>query len=498
MYKKLFIIALTHTISLACHNIYGMEDNLQNTQEPFHYSMKIFNENGEIIQTQIANNYIWLHGFHILHKNGIKGDNITVAFLEQGVNPNHPQFKDDQIKMIDCSQYEKIIGEDKARHRHKREVNFSRLLCSRVPRSNEHGNHVMGVSLSQPRAYIQHPQQIHILREPNQTGENDDGDTLLQRTKRTKCEIEHPGGCIPNANALLYTYSGFYPMSFRNSNNVPLSMNLSIYSLDKFYKSGLLSVGNIEDDMEEFWDDSEPPLSKEEKEFMEKQPVDDSPLTALKEALKGPAFAINWSSTPYFLMDSKDYYKVPEPILNEIGYLANKYDKVLIFCANNHSECLEETKEAAFYSQILNHPILSQRVVIAVNVCPTEYNDEKSLGELTISSYSISFKLFPSSNWPGKSLQSLCLSAVGANIISGYEDDGFQRGSGTSESAPVITSLAALVKKKYPHMDGPKVIAHLKRTALPLGDQKYTGCGYVYAPSALGVSDNEEASEENY
>ena len=162
-------------------------------------------------------------------------------------------------------------------------------------------------------------------------------------------------------------------------------------------------------------------------------------------------------------------------------------DKIIILCANNDSECLEQKIEVEFYNQIVQHPILSQRIIFSVNVCPTTMEDNKKIGELNIYNQTIAFKLYYSSNYPGESLKSLCLSAVGSNIISGYNKDGVQRGSGTSGVAPVITSLATLVKQRCPEMSGPQVIQRLKETALPLGEPKFTGCGYVWAPAALGL-----------
>ena len=74
--------------------------------------------------------------------------------------------------------------------------------------------------------------------------------------------------------------------------------------------------------------------------------------------------------------------------------------------------------------------------------------------------------------------------------ISGDKNNEYTRDSGTSESAPIITSLAALVKQKFPKISGPEVIQKLKDTALPLGEPRFTGLGYVWAPAALEIMEN--------
>ena len=102
--------------------------------------------------------------------------------------------------------------------------------------------------------------------------------------------------------------------------------------------------------------------------------------------------------------------------------------------------------------------------------------------------------MYFSSNYPGETFKSLCLSAVGSNIISGYIENKFQRASGTSEAAPLIASLAGLVKQRFPEMSGPQVIQRLKDTALPLGESKFTGCGYIWAPAAMGLSEQGDHS----
>jgi len=142
-----------------------------------------------------------------------------------------------------------------------------------------------------------------------------------------------------------------------------------------------------------------------------------------------------------------------------------------------------------FYKQILGHPILSKRVRFAVNVCPTTQEDPQKIGELCIKNQKIPFKLYWSSNWPGEMFKGLCLSAMGSNIISGYSKHGFERGSGTSEANPILASLATLVKQTFPEKNGPQVLQKMEETSLALGESKFTGWGFVWAPAALDLSE---------
>lgn len=469
------------------HSQFSKEQiKIKEYQEPWQYRIKLCHEDGTVIQKQIANNPIWLHGFNQLHEQGIKGRGIQIAFLEPGgVDQKHSQFSEEQIKIIDCSQLEHSLGEDLAIVRHNNELNLNRLYLSYF-NFDDHGSHVMGVALGQKKL-IEYVCEGNFLLNNPQTGELDYGHKLFEFTRYIG---NHPGGCCPEAKGILYAYSVYTHRNINPCNCV----GTSIFSIQKLKDLNRLYYSYIDREgkeitIEEYYTNIQPPLTEREKRFMIEFPVDGSSIKAFEEALIGPAFAINWSTTPFFLMDPLEY-KIPTNILDKFGYLAEKNDKIIIFCANNYGECLEDRRELEFYKQILMHPILSKRTLFAVNVCPTNQEDKNKIGEISINNYKISFKLFPSSNYPGYLFSSLCLSAVGSNIISGYNNNKYLRGSGTSESAPIITSIAALVKQKFPKMSGPEVIQKLKNTALPLGDSKFTGLGYVWAPGALEIIEN--------
>ncbi|MBP7846369.1 MAG: S8 family serine peptidase [Candidatus Pacebacteria bacterium] len=480
--KIVFVLAYGAIISA---QVYGMKEE----KEPWEYIIRLSQPHEKRVQNQFANNPIWLHGFSQLHEQGIKGKDIQIAFLENGVDQNHSQFKDKQIKIIDCSQWKDIIGEDKAIVRENDQLNFRRLgLRGMGINKSLHGNHVVGVSLSQQQSIEYETDTAFFLDNP-QAGTTDEG--LSNGNGPFLYTGKHPGGCCPEAEGIVYTYSTYF-----HGKQKKLEMNgISILSIKKLRDFDLLNKfydqeSEKEVTLEKYYSNIKPPLTLEETKFIWEYPLDRSPIKAFEEALAGPAFAINWSSTPYFFMNPSDQYKVPMDLLNKFGELSEKNDKVIIFCANNQYTCLEKKYEFEFYKQIINHPILSKRVIFAVNVCPTTQEDEKKLGEICINGYQIPFKLYCSSNYPGESLHSICLSAVGSHIISGDKNNEYTRDSGTSESAPIITSLAALVKQKFPKISGPEVIQKLKDTALPLGEPRFTGLGYVWAPAALEIMEN--------
>lgn len=449
------------------------------------YHLDLYETDGNMVQRQFALDPIILHGFDKAHGLGLKGDSMTIAFLEEGVNPYHPQFKQGNIKTVDCSQYESAIGEDKALYRHRKDFDFRRLSISGVSNRgafiNEHGNHVMGVSLSQPRPLNSFFHDKTTLNTP-EVGDSDSG--CVSVGMKANFKGTHPGGCTPEAQGILYSLSvsstSFLPYNSRGKGSAILSINQMI-------EKGLMEKTEM---CMNYYATLTPKLSKKETEFLATHPLDTSPIIALKEALKGPAFAINWSFIPRMIMDPSDNFKAPEGLLNELANLAETHDKVIIFCAYNANQPLEDSKEADFYHQILNHAILSKRVLFAVNVCPASPNDKKKkiIGELEINGQTIPFKKYYSSNYPGESLKNLCLSAVGSNIFSGDKDLGITRGSGTSEAAPVIASLATLMKSHHPEMTGVQIIERLKETAKKGLDPNIAGMGYVWTPSALGIN----------
>ena len=468
--------------------------NIEEFIKPWNFSFNICEPNGDVVQKQIANNPVYLHGFDILHKRGINGKGTTIAFLEEGVNPNHPMFNPTQVKIVDCTQYNETIGENKAVYRNNIDLDFSRFKI--VPRDrkdsiNNHGTHVMGVAFVQKKKYSYTSE--HRFTSDMPRGAIETVEIEYKSNEKTLYTVNHPGGCCPEANGILYSYSMMKNSWYRKDGGHPSPYGTSIFSICQLENLKLAtntSCEFLEQSPSEYFAQISPPLTSLEKKFVEETPIDQSPVKAILEALKGPAFAINWSSRPISLMDPKNEYKVPMKTLNQLGDLADKHDKIIIFCANNDLNCLEEIGFTEFYKQILNHPILSQRVIFAVNVCPTTTEDKKKLGELSINDQRIPFKLFYSSNYPGESLKNIFLSAVGSNIISGNSIGsacGLNRGSGTSEAAPVITSLATLVKQQFPQMSGPQVIKRIKDTALPLGDPRFTGLGYIWAPGALGL-----------
>lgn len=97
--------------------------------------------------------------------------------------------------------------------------------------------------------------------------------------------------------------------------------------LNKFYDQ----ESEKEVTLEKYYSNIKPPLTLEETKFIWEYPLDRSPIKAFEEALTGPAFAINWSSTPYFFMNPSDQYKVPmDDWINLVSFL-KKTIKLLFF-----------------------------------------------------------------------------------------------------------------------------------------------------------------------
>lgn len=405
------------------------------------YDVSLRSDSG--IKVYEACDFLSLHGFDSLHKQNIKGKGAIIAFLEPRVQKFHKQFNSKKIGVIDhslCSSKEEIFS------------NFERLGILQVMREEEncaHGNHIVGIALGNPR-FIS-----------------------LDRKK----EIFYPGGCCPEAQGYVYTYSSFLHSYSKNQNCV----GVSILSMKQFEDYSLA---------DELYRCLDLKLTSEEVHYINKRPIDESPLKALVDALNGPAFVINWSSIPYYLMDPrKEPYGIPSSLLEEIATLASAKDKILVFAAGNWGQSFEESEISLFYKQILDHEILSQRVVFAVNLCLSEKEDPNLFGTLELSGHEVYFKLNESSNYPGSLFNNLSLCALGSDILSGWQDNFFSLQSGTSQAAPIISSVLALMKQRFADLSGPEILQNLKNTSLPLGNEKLK---YVWPPSALNLEHQEK------
>lgn len=464
-------------------------------------------ETKERVQTQKGYDPVYWHGFDILHKNGIKGDGNTIAFIEFGVNNKHPQFRKDQVTIVDCSQYEKIMGEDRAMFRSRRDsvISEDRVFMRVDSYGNlnvEHGTHVMGVVLGQPSKINQVSESISLLENESFPAENDEPMDAEKRDKfsrRLRFSGNHSGGCAPGAQGYHYIFST-YRICFHNVSQfhgtTSYEMGAALFSFQKYIDMELFPTASTPFLVKKL-KALNPPLSEQEEDFFKNQPVDGSLMTAFREALKGPAFAISCSFKPFTIMDPTKKGAVPINILDELATLAEKNDKIFIWAAGNDSRNLEEKDNdvpdiETFFQQVNDHPILSKRTIIALNAYPTTEDDPARSGYLVLRKKMIPLKLHPDSNYPCNKLKQICLSAVGSCILSGYGDN-HKRMTGTSQAAPIIASLANLVyfhaKKQDSPMNGIEVIEHLKKTALPLSNPNF-GCGYIWAPAALGIKED--------
>lgn len=435
---------------------------------PYTWKFYVCEPGGTIKEIIVANNPITLHGLDIAHQKGLSGQGSSIAFLEGGVDVNHLQFKNDQIQIIDLSLDRLSMGEDRAKFRYGRDPQQDHMRQERcflqlgaISNFNDHGNHILGVALA-------HPKELSYLS---------------SEYTPTLNKGNHPGGCCPSAKGIVYRYSNYYLYQ-----STYFHWGSSVLSLRDLIDLKLMP-DDKQSEIEAFHARLQPPLSSVEKNIIEKEPIDPSFLEALRLAIMGPAFAINCSLWPGHLMVPTNDFKIPDGILDELASLLEMHDKIVIWAAGNETQCLETYNKMTFSKQILAHPVLSKRMIFSINVCPTVAEDSNVLSVLKIKGQSIPFKLYSSSNYPGDSLQSICLSAVGSEIVSGYLINEFQKNSGTSESAPVIACIATLVKQKFPKLTGIEVIQRLKDTARPLGNPKFSGRGYVWAPKALDIDE---------
>jgi hypothetical protein len=456
--------------------------------------------NGSKLQTQKGYDPRYWHGFDILHTKVFNGEEDIVAFIEYGACKDHVQFQKGQVTIIDCSQREEISGEDRAIFR----IGPNSIISEKriywyadAPVVNKsHGTHVMGVALGQPMRVDLVSKDSRILERDTFPSENDD---YKRSDNPVKYMGFHPGGCCPKAQGYMYTFSDYRiasPSSYQFETSV-FEMGTALFSFQQFIDLKLYNEGNVPSLLKRI-QNLTPPLNPAENDFFKSKPVDGSVMAAFREALKGPGFVISCSFKPFTIMDPTNKGLVPIHILDELATLAEENDKIFIWAAGNDAICLEKKDSAAknvqtFFQQLYDHPVLSKRTIIAVNAYPTTEDDPDRLADLVLRGKTIRMKLHPSSNYPGNTLKSICLSAVGSSILSGYGEDIFQRMTGTSQAAPIIASLATLVhskaKKEGLPKNGLEVIDHLKKTALPIPDPKF-GCGYVWAPVALGIEED--------
>lgn len=456
-------------------------------------------KSGKTLQTQKGYDPIYWHGFDIAHAKGMKGEGNTIAFIEGGVINTHVQFQEGQVTIVDCSQNEEIVGEDRALFRIGPESIISKKrLFFHVDKSlddNNHGTHVMGVALGQPMDVDLVSKCLPMLRDEIFPSPKDEYENL---NSPAKFKGKHGGGCCPGAQGYLYTFSAYKitsPDQFHFKTTI-YEMGTALLSFQQFIDLKLYTEANAPSVMKRF-EKLTPPLSDQEVDFFKTKPVDGSLMVAFREALKGPGYVVSCSFKPFTIMDPTKKGAVPIHILDELAMLAEENDKIFVWAAGNDtlyldSEDYDYPNIHTFFQQVCVHPILSKRTIIAVNAYPTTEDDSGKLADIVLRGKSIPLKLHPSSNYPGDKLKELCLSAVGSSILSGYNEDTYKRMTGTSQAAPIIASIATLVyskaKKEGQPINGLKVIEHLKKTALPLPDPKF-GCGYVWAPTALGIEE---------
>ncbi|MGI4852349.1 MAG: S8 family serine peptidase [Janthinobacterium lividum] len=457
--------------------------------------------------TIIITSPVDFHGFAEAHERGIKGHNQTIAFIENTPTLNHPQFQENQITLFDVSHRANYYGQDISTWRRSKEdeetesrFNLDWILDNHNIQDHYHGNHVIGIAVGQPGLYN------YVL--------NDNTDK-----KKNDIKLSFKGGCSPLARVINYDYSNFYPKQEWNWLDNPIKKHfptgVCVYTYEDLYtKIELSGYTKIAEDIyrlkeakkvkyEEINDlislrketkNKIDAMSENERNFYKETKIDDSLMQAFRAFFKSEARILNASLQLMPLCDPLNSYKIPSYIVEEIAEGLEKNDKILVLAANNECINLSSSLKFNYFKDFFYHSSLKDRSLIAINIVP--YEDEffcKNLGTVLLKDQTVlNIGLGNQSNYPGSDLKEFALCALGKTISGSESLDNkcqnlFSVGNGTSMAAPVISSLCALMAEKYPHFNGKEIVSRIKETAIKFGNPDYTGCGFLYAPSSLGL-----------
>lgn len=448
---------------------------------------------------------VTFHGFSHAHAAGFKGEGQIIAFIEQA-SPDHPQFFEGQMTQIDLSHTVNHCGLDKSPWRYSKEgwpghnkVTTINSLINSVgkeggEKSPTHGNHVIGIAIGQPGNY---PYQF----------------------EGNRYEASFEGGCCPKAKALSFANSNLYPsnnlLAFHDlSVSIPAA-GLCIYTLDdvlhnielggyKLLPSGILKISSQklvspEDEnykraqwiRQEILKEINQFFPEQDKEFLKIRKIDDSTLLCFQEFFSSPSKILNCSCGLMALSDPLNDFKIPDTILNYLADNLEEKDKILILSANNQGQNLSEYAQQNYFKCFANHPKLKERFLIAVNIV-AQNKDDTNYGAVYLpNGNTMTVGRGWLSNWPGERLKDFTVCALG-NTLSGYalpdnlNGACFEVHNGTSEAAPVVASLCALIMQKD-GLNGAQTVQRIKSTSIRFGNPDYTGCGFIWAPNALGL-----------
>ena len=408
--------------------------------------------------------YISLQGFDVAHAAGYKGEGQIIAVLNDAPDINHPAFRDPakrgKIHIFDVTRTPPpTMGKDISNFRYPEKFyDRPQMVINYVKSSLAHGNHVVGL----------------INGKAGQYG-----------------KILFLGGAAPDCEVHSYI-EGTAPLILFGL-KVKGEALFSYYDLLNLYKSNH-DDGLISKQME---------IANKYPEFFKDRPYDDALLQAFDEISKTKAIGINASFVIKTIVHPETDL-VPQEVLDRIGECLKKEDQILVLSANNQYErnLSGPSHDQIYFQQFAAHPEIGPRLLIAVNAQPDQKESVTMPAKLA-SQKEVS--LFFSSNIPGgqykptkgqkilpaNRLWSFAVSAYGARNLSAYGQTGasneFYIASGTSEAAPQITSLCALIKQKYPHMTAAQIVKRVKMSATPVPPKMRPiyGWGVINAERAL-------------
>lgn len=399
---------------------------------------------------QPGNNPIKVHGFDQLHKMGLTGEGQTIAFIEERQTKDintHPFFfnkSEGSLKLFDYSRNTVWDGFENCFSLRYTDPDYRDIIQdiqTNVPDySNGHDTQVIGLAIGHKTSSF--------------------------------C-----GGAVPEASGIQYNYSSCYYTDYRFGNYMYVHFaGMNQYTcLDIL--NGVLNR-TLNEEHRTGFNKKIQILQTKYSHLKLDQPVDSSLYEALIAAITSEAKVINISQNIPQLTDPFNNYMIPTHVLDALGLALQQNDKIMVITPGNDFNVppeveqyeIEQNSSVAKRSFVKNtylnclalHPIISQRLLIPINVYPCEdtfFNYEQG------------------SNRPLKYEWGKCaVCAVGTNI---YFDT--EKGeSGTSLAAPLVSSLCSIINQvSGGKLSAAEIVESVKSNTISLGDQETYGHGLI-------------------
>jgi len=187
---------------------------------------------------------------------------------------------------------------------------------------------------------------------------------------------------------------------------------------------------------------------------------------------------------PFICSPTDPNFAVPDKVLLQIGNALAENDSILVVAATNSRRAQEYN---GYLSSLAQHKDIKDRLLIVINGEISE-KDEPVKIFFPAQQKPYSVILNESSNFPGGlPWQECTVTAIGTNIH--YEEKCF--GTGTSFSAPLVTSLCALKREKNPELNGVEIVKSIKENCLKANVENFNalfGHGFINAAATLGLN----------